>query len=231
MSYYDEWRDKTFLLPQFIVFVIYSVFGFVTLLLDYYQPECWKKRAVNTEYKKLSFRFVPNYMHLISNLIPNFLLINILGYLILQVSPTHLELSVFYEKNTYDVLKKLGITFLIEEGWFYVLHRIFHIPYLYRKFHHIHHEAAQPYSWTTNYCHWVEELVVNLPSVALGVIWTQMSWWLACIWYSFITFRNMVYHSGHKIIFDPTHHDEHHRTKTNNYALTPCIDKFFGTYA
>lgn len=57
----------------------------------------------------------------------------------------------------------------------YWMHRIYHYPYLYKKFHKVHHKYVQPTAFSVTAIHPVEiinvQLTLALPMVIIPVHW------------------------------------------------------------
>lgn len=215
-SYYKDWIIKTILLPQSIIFITYSIVGHVSL------------------YNNKNILY-PSYKKVILNLFFNFILSTTFGICLLKVLPlagsgkslpTDLPLPNEFESLPL-IIYKWTIAYIISQLYFYFSHRLFHTKYLFKYIHYIHHEAINVYPLVANYCHPLELLLVNLPSTTLGVILTQMSWKLSCIWYLFFTIHSMMDH--YKWIYSE-HHNKHHEKMKYNYSTWPIIDKIFGTF-
>lgn len=59
---------------------------------------------------------------------------------------------------------------IFEDFFFYNTHRLFHHPYLYKKFHKIHHENYSTISIHCVYAHWFEFIFGNLLGVYSGFL-------------------------------------------------------------
>lgn len=127
---------------------------------------------------------------------------------------------------------------LIHEFHFYVVHRIIHIPFLYRTVHRIHHNNVNPGPWSGLAMHPVEHLLYFsgifihwvLPSnpvhaifhiVYVGVTPTR----------SHSGFDKVIVGEKHAIEMDSYDHYLHHKYFEVNYAggVIP-LDRWFGTF-
>lgn len=59
---------------------------------------------------------------------------------------------------------------LVEDFSFYWMHRLFHTPYLYKKFHKYHHEFVTPIALGTLYAHPLEHILANVLPSQLGFV-------------------------------------------------------------
>lgn len=212
ISYYHDWLLKTILLPQLIIFITYTIIGHIALYKIYLQRK--------------SNNLSPPYIKVILNLSCNFILSTLFGICMLKITPTHLPLSNNFESLKLIIYKCI-IAYIISQLYFYFAHRLFHTKYLFKYIHYVHHQSINVHPLIANYCHPIELLFVNIPSVSLGVILTEMSWKLSCIWYIFFTIHSMLDH--YKWIHSE-HHNRHHEKIQYNYSTWPIIDKIFGTF-
>ena len=137
-------------------------------------------------------------------------------------------------------LGKLIIVLLIDDLFFYFLHRIMHqSKYIYKTIHKIHHRANTPIPIDYIYVHpleWLSGFIGPfLGMVLLGGISVYTFW-------AYLIIRNiheLHIHSGLKTSFlskiipfygPNEHHDMHHAKRDGNYASTLIIwDKIFKT--
>jgi methylsterol monooxygenase len=242
--YYYSWLLKTLLLPQLISSLTYIVIGYLFKIKKYspylikipdrkvYDGKLDRKIENNEKIKK----------KLTLNLILNSVISLIIGLLFLQILPTEINPDIYIEKTYFIMFKKVIITYVISQIVFFFTHIMFHTKFMYKHFHYVHHQIDQPFSISANYSHPVEFIFSNLPTIMTGVILTEMSWVLTCFcWLPIITIESMLEHSGYKLVynsklfgeivlFDPSHHDKHHKLKMYNYSSYEFVDKFFKTF-
>lgn len=120
---------------------------------------------------------------------------------------------------------------LLDDAWFYVWHRALHRnAYLYKKIHHIHHRAIEPFPMEYIYVHPLEWMVraAAIP-VGFGAIYllngsvSVHAFWAFIFW---LNFHEIDIHSGLRSFlgrFTPflattEYHGLHHLKKSGNYA-------------
>ncbi|KAM0256331.1 hypothetical protein ACHAPA_012201 [Fusarium lateritium] len=123
-----------------------------------------------------------------------------------------------------------AICLVAREVLFYYSHRLFHIPYLYRRIHKIHHKFKAPVSFASQYAHPVEHIVANtipiiLPPVLLGThiltLWAFVAWQLV---------ETATVHSGYDFFGGAAYrHDRHHERFDVHFGGMPWLDWFHGT--
>jgi len=117
---------------------------------------------------------------------------------------------------------------VILEIWFYVTHRLLHIPYLYKTIHKVHHRFQQPCAMAAVYAHPLEFMFGNVAGLALGPILTQAHPYTSYAWFAVGLFSTCLSHSGYKPFAKG--HDAHHEFYHYNYGVGGFIlDGLFGT--
>ncbi|SBO44877.1 sterol desaturase family protein [Cyanobium sp. NIES-981] len=131
---------------------------------------------------------------------------------------------------------------LLQDGFFYATHRLFHHPALYRWFHQGHHRSRQPTPWTSFAFDPLEAGVQALFLMALVlVVPLHLGTLLAVL--STMTVWAMVNHLGldhlplrfphhwlGRWVIGPAHHSVHHRRQQVHYGLYFTFwDRVFGT--
>ena len=129
--------------------------------------------------------------------------------------------------------------FIMSDILFYGLHRLMHIPVLYKMFHKIHHTYSEPYSLTNHYIHPIELIIFFIPAILPGIILnTHISiMWMTAI---LLNWNGIFIHSGYDfsknkyldyIMPSVKEHDLHHRLYICNFSANfTFMDKLFGTY-
>jgi len=140
-----------------------------------------------------------------------------------------------------EMIIQLSIFLILDDLWFYFYHRVFHeIPYLYIKFHKIHHQFYAPFALSSTALHPVELLMQGVGFFIGPLIFKPH---LITIWLWFIVRQAIGYndHTGYELPWNPLDrlypligsskfHDLHHEKNIGNYAsVFPVIDKIFGT--
>eukprot|EP00118_Oscarella_pearsei_P016736 m.161921 g.161921 ORF g.161921 m.161921 type:complete len:252 (+) comp38825_c0_seq2:601-1356(+) len=119
----------------------------------------------------------------------------------------------------------------IEEIGFYYTHRLFHVPYFYKRFHKIHHEWTSPMAIISIYCHPFEYLLSNIVPILAGPL--LMGSHLASMWaWIFAAVINSLNaHSGYHLpfLFSNESHDFHHAKFNQNFGVLGILDRLHGT--
>jgi sterol desaturase/sphingolipid hydroxylase (fatty acid hydroxylase superfamily) len=133
--------------------------------------------------------------------------------------------------------------FLIDDAWFYLMHRSFHeFPFLMQRIHKRHHTASKPFPLDYMYVNPLEWML-GMIGPALGVVtimlvYGQMYAWPMWIMIAFRSLHEMQAHSGLRATWTrysfflgtSDHHDHHHSMLNGNYgSITRIWDLIFGT--
>lgn len=138
-----------------------------------------------------------------------------------------------------DLAWQLPTFFVIEDFYFYWIHRALHHKSVYKYVHKIHHEHTHPFGIAAEYAHPVETFFLGIGTL-LGPLFfakhmvTLWAWLFVRLW------ETVEDHSGYDLPWNPTnfipfwggavHHDFHHKTFQGPYSsiFTWC-DWAFGT--
>ena len=134
------------------------------------------------------------------------------------------------------------IAFIVDDFWFYFIHRLMHEnKYLLKKVHAIHHRSTKPFPLEYLYAHPLEWMMGLVGSIlAFAVIYLLMPVSIYSFWI-FGVLRNLheiQIHSDVEIpilcklpfISKTRNHDDHHARLTGNYASTfTWMDRIFNT--
>ncbi|KAL2556987.1 Methylsterol monooxygenase 1-2 [Forsythia ovata] len=66
--------------------------------------------------------------------------------------------------SLWEIIVQLGVYFIIEDYTNYWIHRFLHCKWGYEKIHKVHHEYTAPVGFAAPYEHWVEILILGIPS-------------------------------------------------------------------
>jgi 4-alpha-methyl-delta7-sterol-4alpha-methyl oxidase len=144
--------------------------------------------------------------------------------------------------NIWIILLQVFIVFLIDDVWFYFVHRLMHEnKFLLKNIHSIHHRASTPFPMEYLYAHPFEWMTGMIGSaIGFGVVFIFMPINVYAFWI-FGIIRNL--HEIHihsdlelpilskmPFISKTRHHDDHQSKLTGNYASTFLwMDKIFKT--
>ncbi|KAG9407919.1 Methylsterol monooxygenase 1 [Aphanomyces cochlioides] len=131
------------------------------------------------------------------------------------------------------------VSFILEDFYFYWVHRIMHHKSLYKYVHKQHHEFAAPFGIAAEYAHPVETAVLGLGTFLGPLLLTRhlLTLW---VWLAVRLIETIDDHSGYDLPWawsnfvpfwaGPVHHDFHHEKFDGNYASVFTIwDYVFGT--
>jgi methylsterol monooxygenase len=107
------------------------------------------------------------------------------------------------------ILIQVLISFLLEDTWFYFIHRLLHHGWFYKNIHKIHHEHNAPFGIAAEYAHPVENIFLGI-GTALGPmiigmttgihIFTVWFWVVIRLW------QTVDVHSGYDFPWSPNHY-------------------------
>ncbi|XP_057663211.1 uncharacterized protein LOC130898155 [Diorhabda carinulata] len=149
--------------------------------------------------------------------------------------------TVYYQISDYGwfwFLLQFPIIYIILDYITYWIHRIYHFPWLYVRFHKLHHKYKQPTAFSVTAIHPVESLNIQLllitPLFTIPVHW--LSYYTVVI-YNY--YHGIIDHSGvnFKAYWwqpwqpDAIFHDNHHQYCHVNFGFNLSIwDKLHGTF-
>jgi lathosterol oxidase len=149
--------------------------------------------------------------------------------------------TVYYEIADYGwlwfVLQWPAI-FIYQDYMTYWMHRIYHIPFLYRNFHKLHHKYKQPTAFSVTAIHPVESLHIQLMDI-LPLFTVPIHWFPFYVVALYTYYHGIIDHSGvnFKAYWwqpwqpDAIFHDNHHQYFHVNFAFNISYwDKLHGTY-
>jgi len=147
--------------------------------------------------------------------------------------------SIYYDFSKHGILFSVAtglVYWLFIDGALYWAHRTFHIPYLYKKIHYVHHVNTTPFACTSLAMHTFEAIVyhslVFIPFMILPVHFLA-----PIIVLLYTNYVSLLDHSGVKLYSwlpwqEPSQfHDDHHKYFHVNYGQTLGLwDRMFGTW-
>jgi len=135
------------------------------------------------------------------------------------------------EYPIYWIFVSYFLAILFHDTWFYWLHRFFHLSWVYKKVHKIHHLSVNPSPWTSFSFHVLEAIGEGL--VILPLVYLIPIHKLTLLFFGLSIFVINVYgHLGYEIapkwfrksiffefINSSVHHNLHHSKFKGNYGL------------
>jgi len=133
--------------------------------------------------------------------------------------------------------------YLMEDFYFYWIHRLLHWTPLYKHIHKMHHEHAAPFGIAGEYAHPIETMFLGVGTAAGPILFStlgRMHLSMLYFWMIFRVAQVIDAHSGYNYPWSLNNlfplwggaefHDFHHEKFTDNYASTFIIwDNVFGT--
>ena len=110
--------------------------------------------------------------------------------------------------------------------WFYAVHRMLHIPWVYKQYHWQHHTHAHPKWHDTFSAHTVENAVSGL-GILLPLAW-GCCWKSLVIAWVFCLGRGIARHDARCAWLVGAHHLKHHTTPSKNFS-SAYVDWLCGT--
>ncbi|RZF43462.1 hypothetical protein LSTR_LSTR001723 [Laodelphax striatellus] len=103
--------------------------------------------------------------------------------------------QMYFNVNDYTVIwfiLQWPVTFFVQDYMVYLLHRVFHTPFLYKRYHKLHHRYKAPCPWTVTALHPVE--VLSFQMVMISPIFIFPIHW--------VTYLSIVLYAYHCSIMD-----------------------------
>jgi sterol desaturase/sphingolipid hydroxylase (fatty acid hydroxylase superfamily) len=137
------------------------------------------------------------------------------------------------------LLVQLAYFLVVEDYLNYWLHRMLHLPWLYKNVHSVHHEFTSPFALMSAHAHPAETLILSIPTFA-GPAMTGCHMYTLFVWQIVRLYEAIDIHSGYELpwslkSFFPSyagsdHHDFHHYMHSGNFAsIFVWCDKLYGT--
>ncbi|KAA3469036.1 methylsterol monooxygenase 1-1-like isoform X1 [Gossypium australe] len=144
--------------------------------------------------------------------------------------------------SMWEILAQLTVYFMIEDYTNYWIHRFLHGKWGYENIHRVHHEYSAPIGFAAPYAHWLEVLILGIPTF-LGpaiVPGHMITFWL---WIALRQIEAIETHSGYDFPWTPTkyipfyggadYHDYHHyvgqQSQSNFASVFTYCDYIYGT--
>jgi len=203
-------------------------------LIDYYEIEFFRKYLINKvkqfpDKQDLKICLKANIESYKKIILP-VLFITIFTCNTLNIRPFTCD-----DYNIYNSIPKTVIHILFSDYLFYIIHRIMHLSYFYKKYHKRHHEYKNTFSLVNHYID-LNELIAFLLPIALPALLLNVHIYDLYFVSFLFNFVQGYAHSGYNFkflnkIFNSNDHHLHHTHFNYNYAaLTKIPDLNFNTY-
>ncbi|XP_069114134.1 fatty acid hydroxylase domain-containing protein 2-like [Argopecten irradians] len=128
-------------------------------------------------------------------------------------------------------IRDLSLCILLEEVTFYYSHRILHSPFMYKRYHKLHHDFTAPFGLVSAYSHPVEFMFSNLGTIMTGPLVIGCDVVTSGVWLFLSVVVTVIHHSGYHLplLPSPEFHDYHHLKFTGNYGVLGILDWLHGT--
>lgn len=134
-----------------------------------------------------------------------------------------------HEFSIIDTLYKTFIATIIEEFYFYYIHRLLHTKFLW-KYHSKHHELITPVASATMYASMTENIVCNMLPILVIPLIIQMSYVNMCLWTILATGSAVTAHNGLKRFeWFTKYHSLHHLYRNVNFGVIGIADYIHNT--
>jgi sterol desaturase/sphingolipid hydroxylase (fatty acid hydroxylase superfamily) len=202
-----------------MIFVIYDYFVFITVFWImsgiFYSLDLKALHNDNIKYYKINKKLLIEKYYEVCLFVIKTQLFVILPYVLI--------ISFFYKihDEAFNILYELFcliIFILVQEVCFYFTHRLFHISFLYKKFHYLHHQYNIPIAPAALYAHPIENIFCNLLPVTLGALIISHSYITDLIWFTLVAVNTTIHHSNYDFSNSKFHND-HHLHVNSNYGL------------
>ncbi|KAI8049759.1 hypothetical protein BDF22DRAFT_735624 [Syncephalis plumigaleata] len=106
-------------------------------------------------------------------------------------------------------LLQIAIFFVVEDFYYYCVHRMLHIPIFYKHIHKVHHEFSAPFGITAEYAHPIETVVLGLGTIGAPCLWAMATGDLHVMtvfaWVTLRLLQTLDAHSGYDFPFSLRH--------------------------
>eukprot|EP00698_Gefionella_okellyi_P008041 TRINITY_DN1977_c0_g1_i4.p1 TRINITY_DN1977_c0_g1~~TRINITY_DN1977_c0_g1_i4.p1 ORF type:complete len:277 (-),score=26.69 TRINITY_DN1977_c0_g1_i4:96-872(-) len=154
-----------------------------------------------------------------------------------------MSLDWHHAPTLWNLVETCIISMLIEDTYFYWMHRALHTPFLYKRIHKVHHEHTAPHGLAGEYAHPAETFLLGIGTMLGPILCARhlLSLWA---WLVVRVVQVVVVHSGYdfpwsvnrwvNVLGDwwggAAYHDYHHKTFLGPYASTfTWWDRMCGT--
>ena len=152
-------------------------------------------------------------------------IVNKNSFIYIPILTIPLEYFIIYKNkfNFYYTIKKIIISLLTLDFFFYCCHRFMHIPIIYKWSHNLHHKYRDSVGMEALYLHWFDLYFGNILPLFVPIITSDL--YTIMIWTSIIIISTVLSHSN----ILKSHHNDHHKHFVYNYGLGIYMDRFLIT--
>ncbi|MCC6459816.1 MAG: sterol desaturase family protein [Saprospiraceae bacterium] len=240
MLYFTEVSPERWLLVPLLIFGRYALLCGWLFGLFY----VWKRRA--WWYRKIQQRFpqTADYYREISHSALTALIFAAVGWLLLGTSLRQYT-RLYTEVQSHGLgylLLSVVLVVLLHDTYFYWIHRLMHLPWLYRHVHRVHHQSVNPSPWAAYSFHPLEAMLeagilplavflIPLHPIALFSFVTLMLWFNVYGHLGYELFPRQAYrHPVARWLNSAVFHNLHHERFQGNYCLYFSFwDRWMGT--
>lgn len=229
----DLTHPVSFLITAAILYVVITgryllVSGFFYLFFYKWFRERWQNRKLGKrDYTKMQLRREVKWSMISGTC---FAVMGAVLLLLFQKGYTRVYLDIF-DYPLWWLPISLVISLLIDETYYYWVHRWMHKPAVFRKIHKIHHQSTISSPWTSFTFHPVEGLLLSLPML-ITILFIPLHISVIFVQLTIMTFSSVINHLDIEVYPDSftrtrvgkwfigaTHHSHHHKQYKYNFGL------------
>ena len=209
--------------------IYYTVLNYLLFNLAYYVPSLvlFVIDYLNLfSENKIQRRFNPidYYKKIYPTVLLNTLIFCIPGVAILAYFESQVQTPFTISRFLFDMITSLILTDIL----FYSAHKLFHLPFLYKRFHKKHHQIIAPIGFSAIYMTVPDLYIGSIIPVYLPLILLQAHPLTISLWIVFTTANTvLISHSGFEGLSN--FHDSHHLHFNKNFGINILMDKLFRT--
>lgn len=222
-----------------LLIILYTAACLPYAVLDYFRLPFFEQYRIQPAAKRSLADTWKCYKDVILVMLTTILPLQLLSYPFFKVAGITASLPL---PSLSSASLQIFVFFLLEDYGNYWLHRLFHHPFLYKHIHYKHHEHEAPMGAAATYAHWVEVLVLGVPTF-VGPAIVQCHVVTLWAWILLRQLEAIETHSGYDFPWSPTHllpfyggarfHDYHHevgeRSQSNFASVFTICDWLYGT--
>lgn len=207
---------------------------------------CYRYKRKQWHHRKIAPNFPPREIILLEfkSSILTSLIFALAGALVVEVYKTggtrlYLDISQY---GVWYLLLQIPLLLILHDTYFYWLHRLLHVPALFRTVHRTHHASRTPTPWAAFAFHPIEG-VLEAIILPLLVLLIPVHAVVFLFFLMFMTVSSVINHLGYELFpkrfatapffrywITATHHHEHHHSLRSNYGLYFTLwDQIAGT--